>query len=222
MKDEPLSHNIVTLYSRGWSIRRLSREFGISRGRIKRILERHTSERENGMSLLPGKVKGPSKLDSWKPCIGELLEEFSDPPITNRRILELLRQKGYQGGQTILRDYLFSIRGKKFPEAVHSVETPPGQRAFHDWSDYFIDFTCGETHKVVFFSFILGYSRRQYIEVVEDKSQVSLLRAMINAFTWLDGVPRQIKSDNQKACVERWESGRPVRLPDSGMGLQKP
>lgn len=210
MKDESLSHNIVTLYSRGWPIRRLSREFGISRGRVKRILERHQTERENGVNQLREKVKIPSKLDSWKPYIGELLEEFSDPPITNRRIFELLRQKGYEGGQTILRDYLFSVRAVKSPEAIYCVETAPGQRAFHDWSDYFIDFTCGETRKVVFFSFILGYSRRQYIEIVEDKSQLSLLRAMINAFTYLEGVPRQIRSDNQKACVERWELGRPV------------
>jgi len=26
----------------------------------------------------------------------------------------------------------------------------------------------------------------------------------------MDGVPRQIKSDNQKACVDRWEYGKPV------------
>ena len=28
--------------------------------------------------------------------------------------------------------------------------------------------------------------------------------------THLDGVPREIKSDNQKACVDRWEAGQPV------------
>ncbi len=33
MKDEALNHNIVTLHSRGWAVRRLSREFGIGRKR---------------------------------------------------------------------------------------------------------------------------------------------------------------------------------------------
>ena len=210
MKDESLTNNIVTLYGRGWAIRRLSREFGVSRGRIKRILERHEKERQNGVGQLCVKTKAPSKLDAWKPYIEELLEKFIDPPITNRRILELIRQKGYEGGQTILRNYLFSVRGKKAPEVVHCVETAPGQRAYHDWSDYFIDFTLGESEKVTFFSLVLGYSRRQYVEVVEDKSQAVLLRTMINAFTWFDGVPHQIKSDNQRACVDRWELGRPV------------
>lgn len=210
MNDEQLNNNIVTLYGRGWAVRRLSREFGISRGRVKRILSRHLSQREEGMEKLSEKIKKSSKLDPLKPYIGELLEEFTTPAITNQRIFELLREKGYQGGMTILRDYLMEIRGKKTPEPVYTVETSPGERAYHDWSDYFINFTQTGTEKVTFFSFILGYSRRQYIEEVKDKTQPVLLRAMINAFTYFDGVPRQIKSDNQKACVERWELGRPV------------
>ena len=54
------------------------------------------------------------------------------------------------------------------------------------------------------------HSRRQYIEVVDDKKQQTLFRVLINTFIYLDGVPREIKSDNQKACVDRWEAGRPV------------
>jgi hypothetical protein len=46
--------------------------------------------------------------------------------------------------------------------------------------------------------------------VVDDKKQQTLFRALINAFIYHDGVPLEIKSDNQKACVDRWEAGRPV------------
>ena len=46
--------------------------------------------------------------------------------------------------------------------------------------------------------------------MVEDKTQKTLLCALINAFIYLDGVPHEIKSDNQKACVDRWEMGRPI------------
>jgi transposase len=64
--------------------------------------------------------------------------------------------------------------------------------------------------QVTFFSYILCYSRRQYIEVVDDKKQQTLFRVLINAFIYLDGVPQEIKSDNQKVCVDRHEAGRPV------------
>lgn len=90
-------------------------------------------------------------------------------------------------------------------------ETAPGQLAAHDWSDYNITFTsAGESQKITFFSYILCYSRRQYLSVVENKQQTTLLRELIAAFIYMDGIPRAIRSDNQKACVEQWAPGQPV------------
>ncbi|MCP4140083.1 MAG: IS21 family transposase [Chloroflexi bacterium] len=211
MKDEQLENNVASLHGRGWSIRRLSREFGISRQRVKRILKSNANQREHGQGHLAKPVRRGSKLDTYKEYISELLETHKTPPITNQRIFEILEEKGYQGKITILRNYLAQVRGKKAKEPVVCTETPPGQRASHDWSDYYIDFTDGaQREKVTFFSYILNYSRRQYIEVVEDKTQATLLRGLVNAFLYFDGVPKEIKSDNQKACVDRWELGKPV------------
>ncbi len=212
MKDDQLENAIVTLHmSRGWSIRELSRKFGISRGRVRRIIERNCYRRQTGREYSQAKTKKVSKLDQYKEYIAELLEEHRDPPITNQRILELIREKGYQGGKTILGDYLATIRSKKAKEPVYCVETPPGEMGSHDWSEYYVYFSeTGGKQKVIFFSFILNYSRRQYIAVVDDKTQLTLFKCLINAFTYFDGVPRKIKSDNQKSCVDRWEFGRPV------------
>ena len=98
-----------------------------------------------------------------------MLEKYSD--ISGQRIYELLKEKGYDGEITILRDYLKTIRQVVSKTPLRMVETDPGQLAAHDWSDYNITFTTGETRKVTFFSFILCYSRRQYVSVVEDKKQ---------------------------------------------------
>lgn len=210
MKDEQLENMVVSLHGRGWSARELSRKFGISRGRVRRILERNRRERERAKDYLPIKINRASKLDDYKPYITELLEEYRDPPITNQRILELIREKGYQGGKTILGSYLATVRPKNTKEPIFCVETSPGETGSHDWSEYYICFAGSEKkEKVIFFSFILNYSRRQYIEVVDDKTQLTLFKCLINTFTYLDGVPRKIKSDNQKACVDRWEFGRP-------------
>jgi len=211
MKDESLENTVITLHvQKQWSIRRISRELNISRKRIRRLLVSNSVLRDTTPeSEITPKKKRPSKLDPYKEFISELLEKYSD--ITGQRVYEHLKQRDYDGGITIVHDYLKSIRkvGSKTP--VRMVETDPGQRGAHDWSDYNIPFTyTGKTEQITFFSYILGYSRRQYIEVVDDKKQQTLFRVLIGAFIYLDGVPREIKSDNQKACVDRWEARRPV------------
>jgi len=210
MKDESLENTIITLHGQGWSIRKLSKELGVSRERIRRVVVVNQALR----TTTPDQANKPqkkrvSKLDPYKEFICELLEKYSN--ITGQRVYEHICERGFEGEITIVRDYLNSIRKVAVKTPVRMVETLPGQRAAHDWSDYNITFTLsGKTEQVTFFSYILGYSRRQYIEVVDDKKQLTLLQVLINAFIYLDGVPREIKSDNQKACVDRWEAGRPV------------
>ena len=210
MKNESLENTVITLHGQGWSIRRLSKELGISRERVRRLLVANSALRTTTQSeQIKPKKKYPSKLDPYKEFIGELLEKYSN--ITGQRIYEHIKQRGFDGGITIVGDYLQSARKVVVKTPVRMVETDPGQRGAHDWSDYNIPFTLsGKTEQVTFFSYILGYSRRQYIEVVDDKKQQTLFQSLINAFIYLDGVPKEIKSDNQKACVDRWEAGRPV------------
>lgn len=211
MKDELLENMVITLHSRGWGLREIARKFGISRGRVRRIIERNRHKRETGGEYQRTKAQRASLLDPYKEYITGLLDQYKDPPITNQRILELIREKGYQGGKTILGDYLAGTRGKKTGEPVVCVETAPGERGSHDWSEYYIRFSdVDKKEKVIFFSFILNYSRRQYIEVVDDKTQATLLKCLVNTFKYFDGVVRQIKSDNQKPCVDRREFGRAV------------
>jgi len=210
MKDEQTDNKVVTLHGMGWPIRRISRELRISRGRIERILAskrvlRDTTTQERIKQRKPR----TSKLDPYKSYIGDLLERY--PDITGQRVFEHLQEKGFDGEITIVRYYLKSVREVASKTPLVMVETLPGQRAAHDWSDYMITFASAEEpERVIFFSYILSFSRRQYISVVDDKTSRTLLRELIAAFIYMDGVPREIKSDNQKACVDRYEMGKPV------------
>ena len=211
MKDDALENSVVSLFSRDWSIRRIAREFAVSRNRVRRILERNQLVRQKDVDLLTSKNKRPSKLDPYKQDIHELFEKFKDPAPTSQRLFEIICEKGYDGGITTLRNYLATIRPKKKAEPIITVETAPGRRGQHDWSEYHILFTeANSEQKVIFFSFILSYSRRQYIEVVDDQTQTTMFNSLIGAFNHMGGVPKEIKADNQKACVDRWEAGKPI------------
>jgi hypothetical protein len=37
-----------------------------------------------------------------------------------------------------------------------------------------------------------------------------MFKSLIHAFEYFGGVPQEIKADNQKACVDRWEAGAPI------------
>ncbi|MCF8226247.1 MAG: IS21 family transposase [Bacteroidales bacterium] len=212
MKDENLENIVINLYARGCSIRQISRLMNISRVRIRRILVSNTVYRDTTpKQVVKPKNKRLSKLDPYKSYIGELLDKYSD--ITGQRIYELLMEKGYDGKITILRDYLKTIRQVVSKTPLKMVETDPGQLASHDWSDYNITFTTGEKRKVTFFSFILCYSRRQYVSVVEDKKQKTLFRELNSAFIYMDGVTLEVRGDNQKPCVDHWEGGQPIFNP---------
>lgn len=211
MKDASTENMVVTLHlHNGWSMRRIARDLNLSRNCVRRILEGNTTSRERPTEKpIPLTKQRSGKLDPYKEFIAGLLQKH--PKITGQRVYELLLDEGYDGGITVCRGYLKSIRDGGEKKPIRMVETEPGQLAIHDWSDYKITFNeDGQEHKVTFFSYILGYSRRQYISVVEDKTQQTLFRSLIAAFIYMGGVPRQIRSDNQKACVDHWEPGNPV------------
>ncbi|MDF1576790.1 MAG: helix-turn-helix domain-containing protein [Bacteroidales bacterium] len=130
MKDNQTENKVVTLHRLGWSIRRIARELHISRERVHRIVASNSDKRDTTQEgQIKQKTDRVSKLDPYKSYIGDLLEKY--PNITGQRVFEHLQEKGFDGGITIVRDYVKSIRevGSKTP--VRMVETLPGQRASH-------------------------------------------------------------------------------------------
>jgi len=82
-----------------------------------------------------------------------------------------------------------------------------------DWSPYTIPFTRTGKTTVQCFSYILGFSRRQYIDFTARRDFYSLIRRHEDAFRYYNGVPRECLYDNEKTVVLRWEAGKPVFNP---------
>ena len=125
MKDERLENTIITLhYQQKWSMRKIARELRVSRGRIRRVLVANTIGRATTESdKIAVRKKRPSILDTHKDYIAELLIKY--PNITGQRVLEHLKEQGYQGEISIVRDYLRSVRQVGSKEALKMVETAP-------------------------------------------------------------------------------------------------
>ncbi|MEW6712198.1 MAG: IS21 family transposase, partial [Candidatus Riflebacteria bacterium] len=63
------------------------------------------------------------------------------------------------------------------------------------------------------FSYVLGYSRRQFIDFSTRHDFFTLIRRHQQAFDYFGGVPAECLYDNEKTVVLRWEAGKPVFNP---------
>jgi transposase len=211
---EELEHLIVTLRRDGWAIRALTRRFGMGRNTIRRILRKHRKNRDRGNDRVHPARKGSprhSKLEPYVSLMKELLERF--PDITGVRMFEELKEAGFDGGITILRDWLRWLRPRPKREPEVRFETSPGQMGQMDWSSYTLAFTQGGKTRVLCFSYILGFSRRHYIDFTRKRDFFTLIRRHQDAFHYFGGVPRTCLYDGEKTVILRWEAGQPVFNP---------
>jgi len=211
---QELEHQIITMHNDGWSIRSLARHFEMGRNAVRRILRSNQSHRNNGHDILNSETKQvprKSKLDEFTPKMKKLLEEF--PKITGERMFEELRCAGYDGGRTILGERLKKLRPRPKHEPIVRFETEPGEQGQMDWSPYNINFTKGGKTTVLCFSYILGFSRRQYIDFTTNRKFHTLIRRHRDAFNYFKGVPEKCLYDGEKTVMLRWEAGRPVFNP---------
>lgn len=117
------------------------------------------------------------------------------------RLLHELRELGYTGGVTILKDYLKPYRPPRQPKAVVRFELGPGEQAQVDWGEFAYTDLRGRRRKVYGFVMVLSYSRAMYVEFVEQQDLSTLLRCHLHAFGALGGVPKTILYDNMKTVV---------------------
>jgi len=130
---EEFDHLVVLGYAEGVSIRALARRLGSSRNTIRAILKKHKARRDegpDGPAQQRKRLPKESKLDTYLPKIRQTLEAF--PDITGQRLFEILQEQGYDGGISILRERLQTLRPKPKCEPIVRFETEPGEQGQMD------------------------------------------------------------------------------------------
>ena len=148
---------IHNLKAEGLNITEIGRRLGLDRKTVRKYLHAEINDPQARQRQCK-----PSKLDRYK---NYLLERLKAYPQLNwncsTRLLREIQQRGYDGGYTILGDYLRSVRPLAEMNFEIRYETPPGRQAQ-------VDFAMFQTHfkdppevlrRIWLFTMVLSHSR---------------------------------------------------------------
>lgn len=154
------------------------------------------------------RIERSSMLDPFKGQIMGLLKEH---PYTAVQVHAILRDQGFNGAITIVKDYIQQIRPRG-QEPYLSLSFAPGECAQVDWGSWEIICVGNTRRRLSFFAMVLGYSRMLYVEFTLAQSQEHFLSCHRNAFEFFGGVPAKVMCDNCKTAVLSHPHGLPPML----------
>jgi transposase len=138
-----------------------------------------------------------SKLDGLKGNIEALLTSY--PSLSAVRIHEEIQKMGYEGGISILRDYLKTIQPTS--RVFLHIQPTAAEEAQVDWA-YAGGVGEGEfSQKIYCFLMVLSFSGMLYLEFFPSQSLENFLSAHVHAFHFFGGCPKKIRYDNLKSVV---------------------
>ncbi len=138
-----------------------------------------------------------SKLDPFKPEIVQMLEKY---PYSAAQVLQRLRELGFDGGYSIVKAYVRTVRPRRQP-AFLKLAFAPGECAQVDWGSFGSVPVGQTTRRLSFFVMVLCYSRMMYVEFTVSQTMEHFLACHQHAFEFLGGTPTNVMVDNLKSAV---------------------
>lgn len=207
-----LVYEVLRRLRRGESQSGIARTLGIAPKTIRRMQREQQERREQGESSVEREVPPPrtprqSKLDRYAQQIEHWVEKY--PDITAVRLLERLREVGFDGQYTVVRQFLMRLRkekGQTKKQAVVVVRTAVGQQSQFDWSPYEISGSV----PVQVWGHSLSWSRARSFFSSDNQRQMTIFNCLKGGFELWAGVPTECVTDSMPGVVDRWEAGRPI------------
>jgi len=190
---------VKTLANHGFYIKDIAEELGVHPKTISRALRR-------GSAPSKQRRRRGSKLDPYKTKIDQLIEKG----VWNGQVIyREIQALGYEGGKTLIRDYVQPKRELRKSKTTVRFETEPGEQLQSDWGELYVTLA-GEKTKVHFIVNELGYSRRFHFWCTDSEDAEHTYEGIIRSMEYFGGVPQEILVDNQKAAVlEASMNGKP-------------
>lgn len=194
------------------SIRQISRETGLARQTIRKILYGSVEE----VTKYKRKIEPPAPLrNQYRAIIQQwLLDDQKRPPKqrhNSQRIFERLQlEYDFPGGASTVRGWVREIKKELNLERIEAflpLEHEPLGRAQCDWTPVVVRIN-GQEVAGDLFLLRFSYSKAFYIRFYPHQRQEAFFDAHEHAFVFFGGVPSQILYDNLKTAVKKVLLGR--------------
>jgi transposase len=178
-------------FVRGLSIREIHRRTGLHRDTISHWLK-------SDEPPVYRREPAGSKLDPFKPEVQRLLR--ADPKVSSQRIRELIAELGFEGGKTIVDDYVREVRPLFDPPRTfqRTVYRPGEICQFDLWEPQEdVPVGHGQTRKGFVVVACLGYSRAGAGALIFSKQIPDLLSGIRRCLWSLGALPKTLVWDRQ-------------------------
>jgi transposase len=183
-------------------IKEIVRRTGLARNTVRAALRSKAPPRYERQGR-------PSKLEPFKPQIEELLR--GDPRLPVRRIGELIAESGYEGGRTILADWLREVRPRFAPPRTYQrTSYRPGEILQFDLVEprAKIPVGHGQCRRAWVLTAALGYSRAASGALIFSRQIPDLIWGMSRCISRLGALPETVVWDREGAIHAG--AGRPT------------
>lgn len=183
------------------SIHQITKELGISRNTVRRILreEDNTAYKRKSV-VLPKLGSHQTQLDEWLKADATLPRKQRSHAV---KLHERLKEKGYDGSYDSVQRYVKAWKIKE-RQAGNTAYIPLifglGEAYQFDWSDEIVELA-GVVQKIMVGHFRLSYSRLNFLVAYPLQRLEMVFDAHRLAFEFFDGIPQRGIYDNMKTAV---------------------
>lgn len=203
--DEREVQGVFGLRRRGWGVKRIARELGISRNCVRAWVRRG----EDAPRPVTGRPRALQGHEVW-------VRERYLAGVRNGDVLrQELSERGVDVSLRTVERCVKPVREEVVAadRATVRFETAPGKQLQIDFGEKWVD-VAGVRSKAFVFVATLGYSRRSFVRVYPGLRQRHWLAGLDEALRHFGGVPEVCLVDNAKALVVRWQGDRPIFHPE--------
>jgi transposase len=146
-------------------------------------------------------------LEPFKDQIRHWISE--DRLLNCETMLERLRAQGYTGAVSILKDFVQPLRPPRpGRQPVRRYETKPGDQMQVDWGEFLYE-QDGQIRKLYGLTAVLSYSRMRFVTFTKRCDTPSLMRSMLLACEYFEGLPKTILTDRMKSVLVQMDGTTP-------------